>query len=218
LETDFIDLYQIHAPVAEQDEAELVDVLADLTRSGKIRAFGCCNYASWRIAEANALAKATDSPGYATVQNYFNMLARQLEAEVAPYCVRASMSVLPYHPLGGGFLTGKYRRGEPPPPGTRGAAGSPIVKKLELGDNWERISRLEQFANDRGRQMSELAIAWLISKSYVGSVIAGASNASQVEANASAATWRLDDAELTLLEGILEEVPSVESPPSAGPR
>jgi aryl-alcohol dehydrogenase-like predicted oxidoreductase len=216
LHTDYIDLYQIHAPVPEQVEEEILAVLADLVRDGAVRAVGCCNYASWRLAEARSLSRQKGEARYATVQNYFHLFARQCEAEVLPYCDRTGASVLPYHPLGGGFLSGKYHRGQPPPPGTRGAAGSPIVRRMSTTENWDRLALLEDFAAERGRQVSELAIAWLVAKPVVGSVIAGVSSPSQLAVNVSAGGWILTPEEVATVDDIIGPIPADERPPSSG--
>jgi aryl-alcohol dehydrogenase-like predicted oxidoreductase len=191
LRTDYIDLYQIHVPNPAVAPDEIVRALDDLVRAGKVREIGCCNYASWRVAESVFTARTLGTKRFITAQNHYNLLRRRPEQEVLPFCEAYHLSFIPYFPLGGGFLTGKYRRGEPAPPGTRGAAGSPIVKWTSSERNWALLAALEPFAREHGHTVLELAIAWLIANETVGSVICGASNGEQVAMNAKAAEWKL---------------------------
>lgn len=221
LGTDHIDLYQLHMPGTMVLAEEILETLNGLVRAGKVRAIGVCNYASWRLAEAAQLARHRGWAEYATVQNYFHLLARECESEVVPFCEAYGASVLPYHPLGGGFLTGKYRAGEPAPDGTRGASGSPIVTVMRSEANYERLVQLEAFCAERDRAVGELAIAWLVAKPVVASVIAGVSNVEQLTANVQAARWQLtadEIAEVDLIVSGPAGVPSPEKPPySAAP-
>lgn len=203
LDTDRIDLLQVHFPSDEVPVEELLGVLDETVREGIVRAVGVCNYASWRLAEAQCAALLAGTTAFVTVQNHHSLLARESEPEVLPYCRRNGIGFLPYHPLAGGFLTGKYRQGQPPPPGTRGAAGSPIVTSMRTEQNWQLLDQLERFAGARGRALGELAIAWLLADQAVSSVIAGVSNPQQLQANIAAATWSLDEAELAELDEIL---------------
>jgi aryl-alcohol dehydrogenase-like predicted oxidoreductase len=217
LQTDRIDLYQLHFPLDGVPAEEVLTALDDLVREGKVRAIGACNYASWRLVEAALVARSLGTASFVTVQDYYHLLARTVEAEVVPACAAYGLRILPYHPLGGGFLTGKYRRGEPPPAGTRGAAGSGIVDAMSTDASWERLTALERFAAERGRTVGELAIAWLLANPLVGSVIAGVSNGEQLAANVGAASWRLtpeDKAEADLL-ATGGAVPTPEQPPYA---
>lgn len=203
LDTDRIDLLQVHFPSDEVPVEELMGVLDEMMRAGIVRAVGVCNYASWRLAEAQCAALRAGTTAFVTVQNHHSLLARESEPEVLPYCRRHGIGFLPYHPLAGGFLTGKYRPGEPPPPGTRGAAGSPIVTSMSTEQNWQLLDRLERFAEARGRTPGELAIAWLLADQAVSSVIAGVSNPGQLQANVAAAGWTLDEADLVELDEVL---------------
>jgi aryl-alcohol dehydrogenase-like predicted oxidoreductase len=132
------------------------------------------------------------------------MLERTIERELVPYCRWAGVGVLPYFPLAGGFLTGKYTRGQPPPPGTRGER-SPYVQKYLTDANFDVLDRLRPMAAAHGRSLADLAIAWLLAQPQVASVIAGATRPEQVAANASAATWVLDADELQEIRRILGE-------------
>lgn len=218
LRTDVIDLYQMHhAPGDDIDMVEVLQALAELVREGKVRAIGACNFSAWRLAECAQVSAANDWPRFETAQNYWHLLARGLEAEVVPYAQRHGIGVLPYHPLAGGYLTGKYVFGQERPAGTRGAAGSPIINTMESPANFERVQALTQIAADHGRPVSELAIAWLASRSVVSSVIAGASNPAQLEQNAAGAAWQLDEQTLKAIDDAVAPggVPSPEKLPYA---
>jgi len=191
LGTDYIDLLQLHFPAANLPHDEVLRGFDDLVRAGKVREIGSCNFQSWQLAESNLTARVIGTRPFITAQNHYNLLRRQIEAELVPFCAARGVSVIPYFPLGGGFLTGKYRRGEPAPAGSRGAAGSGIIKNTSTDRNWEILPRLEDFAAERGHGVGELAIAWLIANPAVGSVITGVSNVEQVTLNAKAAEWRL---------------------------
>jgi aryl-alcohol dehydrogenase-like predicted oxidoreductase len=202
LGTDRIDLYQLHFPHDGVDAAELVDVLDDLVREGKVRALGICNAGAWRLSEAAHLADARKRATFTTVQDYYHLLARGLEAEVLPYAQRTGIGVLPYHPLAGGFLTGKYRLGAPRPAGTRGAAGSGIVDTMDVPAHHAVLDRLRGVADRLGRPLSELALAWLAGRPAVTSVIAGVSSVQQLRSNVAGCSWQLDPAVVAELDAI----------------
>ena len=195
LATDRIDLYQLHMPNPAVPPAEILGTLAELIAAGKVREIGCSNYASWRLVESCFEADRLGVPRFATVQNHYSLLNRQSEQELVSACRAYGVGLIPYHPLAGGFLTGKYRKGEPPPPGSRGAAGSPIVTKMSNDRNWAIVGALEEWATNHGHTVGELAIAWLVANDVVTSVIAGVSNVAQVEANAAGGGWELTEAE-----------------------
>jgi aryl-alcohol dehydrogenase-like predicted oxidoreductase len=205
LKTDHIDLYQIHS----WDEATPIDetlrALDDLVRSGKVRYIGASNFAAWQLSHANDLAEMRGWESFVTVQPHYHMLEREIERELIPYCRWADVGILPYFPLAGGFLTGKYRRGEAPPPGTRGER-SPYVQKYLKESNFDIVDRLRAFAEARGHTVGELAMAWLLHQPQVCSVIAGATSPEQVTANA-ASGWALSLDELAEIRGVLEGQP-----------
>ncbi|WP_432984060.1 aldo/keto reductase [Dactylosporangium sp. CA-233914] len=205
LSTDYIDLYQLHFPNGSADVADLLAAAGELVAEGKIRAFGVCNYSAWRLAETVQLSTSEGLAAIATVQNYYHLLARQVEAEVLPYAQRAQISVLPYHPLGGGFLTGKYRQGQPAPSGTRGANGSRIIQTMSTPENWRLLDQLTKIAADHGHTIGELAIAWLANQPIVGAVIAGASNVDQLRSNVTACGW-------ALTQDVLDEIDRIVAP------
>lgn len=200
LHSDYIDLFQLHFPSDQVPEDEILRALDDLIKTGKVREVGSCNYPGWKLAESVMTAKVMGVRPFITAQNYYNVLRRQTEAELVPYCEHSGMSLVPYSPLAGGFLTGKYKKDEPPPPGTRGAASSRVVKRTSTDRNFAILPYLEDFAAKRGHTLVELAISWLTANPVVGSVITGVSNPEQVGMNAKAAEWQLSAEEKRQLD------------------
>ena len=189
LGTDYIDLYQMHAPDATTPIEETLDALTDLVHQGKVRYLGSSNFSGWQIADADWTSRTRGLAGFACAQNEWSLLRRAVEREVVPACERFEASLLPYFPLAGGALTGKYRRGEAAPAGTRlvGDRGTRWLTDANFG----RIEALEGFATERGHTVGELALAWLASQRVVCSVIAGATRPEQVRENVAALEWRL---------------------------
>jgi aryl-alcohol dehydrogenase-like predicted oxidoreductase len=179
-------------------------LLDDLVRSGKVRYVGASAYAAWQLAQANTLADLRGWTPFVVLQTHFHMLERGVETEIIPYCQATGLGIIPYFPLAGGFLTGKYRRGESAPPGSRGER-SPYVQKYMTPANYDRLERLSAWAAERGRGMNELAHAWLLAQPRVASVISGATKAAHIEVNARAADWRLTESDLAEIDAILTD-------------
>jgi aryl-alcohol dehydrogenase-like predicted oxidoreductase len=203
LQSDHIDLYQLHRFDATTPLDESLRALDDLIRSGKVRYIGASNYAAWQLAQANLLAELRGYTPFVSIQNHYHMLERELEREVLPYCAAANVGILPFFPLAGGFLTGKYKRGQPAPAGSRGEQ-SPYVQKYMVEANYAKVEKLEAWAQARGHGMTELAHAWLLAHPQVSSVISGATRPEQVQANAAGAAWSLTPEELQEVNGVLE--------------
>lgn len=201
LGTDYIDLYQIHWWDPGTPVEETLRALDDLIRMGKVRYAGCSNFAAWQVCESVWTARTLGINGFASVQPRYSMLRREIEAELLPFCAKYGVGVLPYYPLENGFLTGKYRPGEPPPAGTRLAADD---RGVFTDRNFAILGRLESFCAERGRSILELAFAWLLANPNVSSVIAGATRAEQIEANAASAEWTLSADEISAVNDILE--------------
>ena len=205
LQTDYIDLYQIHRPDPNTPIEETMRALDDLVKQGKVRYIGCSNYSAWQMCEAIWTAKALNLAQFVTAQPEYNMLNRSIEAELIPFCDLYNIGVLPYFPLASGFLTGKYLPGKDAPEGSR-LAGNQRAQQNTLTDkNFNLLAKLSSFAEDRGHPMVELAIAWLLAKPSVSSVIAGATKEDQVTANVKASGWDLTEAEVEELDNILQE-------------
>ncbi len=176
LRTDVIDLYQMHFPDPKTPIEETLAALGELVSEGKVRAIGCSNFTGAMLDAADAAARASGGPRFETAQNEWSLLVRKAEADVIPACEKHGVSQLPYFPLASGMLTGKYRRGEPLPAGTR-LASSDYFKAVRSEENFDKVETLRAFAAERGRSLLELAVSWLASQPSVGSVIAGATSA-----------------------------------------
>jgi aryl-alcohol dehydrogenase-like predicted oxidoreductase len=187
LRTDYIDLYQIHTPDPATPIEETLSALEDLIRAGKVRYLGHSNFAGWQIADAAWTARSRGLTPFVSAQNEYSLLERDAETEVIPAAARFGLGLLPYFPLASGLLTGKYRRGEPAPPGTR-LAGSDRAQQLAAAP-WDRIEAIAAFAAEHGRSVLDVAIGTLAAKPTVASVIAGATSAEQVRANVAAGAW-----------------------------
>jgi aryl-alcohol dehydrogenase-like predicted oxidoreductase len=195
LQSDHIDLYQIHSWDETTPIDETLRALDDLVRTGKVRYIGASNFAAWQLARANLLAELRGWAPFITIQPHYHMLERSIEQEMMPYCNAYKIGILPFFPLAGGFLTGKYKRGEPAPAGSRGE-NSTYVQRYMTPANYDRLEKLEAWAGERGHTMGELAHAWLLAHPQVSSVISGATRLEQVQANAKAADWKLTADEL----------------------
>jgi len=179
LQTDHVDLYQHHQEDSDAPLAETIDALDELVREGKIRAYGTSNYSVGRIEQAAALAREA----YVSEQSEYSWLVRDAERELLPTCERLGLGFIPYFPLASGLLTGKYRRGEPPPEGTR-------LHGREISEaKWDRLEEIEAFARERGVSLLDVAIGGLLAQPAVASVIAGATKPEQVRATAAAGGW-----------------------------
>ena len=201
LKTDRIDLYQLHEPDPEVPIADTLAALDELVKAGKVREIGCSNFSVGQLREAHAAARE-GAARFVSVQNEYSLLQREPERAVLAECERLGLAFLPYFPLASGLLTGKYRRGRPPPKGSRIEAGGRFGDLL-AERNLALVERLTAFAEARGRTLLELAISWLLSRPAVASVIAGATSPEQAAANAKAAGWRLTPAELAEIDAIL---------------
>jgi aryl-alcohol dehydrogenase-like predicted oxidoreductase len=202
LGTDYVDLFQLHRPDPATPIGDTLAALADLVKAGKVREIGCSNFSAAQLREADAAA-AEGAPRFVSVQNQYSLLQREPELEVLAECERLGMAFIPFSPLANGLLSGKYRRGEPPRPGTR-IAGMPADRREALlaEATMDVMDELERFAQQRGHSLLELAIAWLAAKAVVASVIAGATRAEQVSANVRAAEWVLTEEELQAVDRI----------------
>lgn len=202
LQSDHIDLYQIHSWDETTPIEETLRTLDQLVRSGKVRYIGASNFAAWQLARANLLADVNGWEPFVSIQPHYHMLERGIENELVPYCNVYNVGILPYFPLAGGFLTGKYHRGEAAPAGSRGES-SPYVKRYMTDANYERLEKLEAWAVERGHTMGDLAHAWLLAQPQVSSVISGATNTEQVRSNTKAADWKLSREEYVQVNALL---------------
>ncbi len=193
LRPDHVDVYYLHQPDASTPIAETLGALDELVRAGKVRAIGCSNFTAQQLAEAEHVAREHGSVRFVALQNQYSLLERGDDHSVLPLCRELGVSYIPFFPLASGLLTGKVRRGEPAPKGTRLAG-----REFE-GGTFDRLEALERFAAERGRTLLELAISALASTPGIAAVIAGATRPEQVRANAAAGSWELSEDELETL-------------------
>jgi aryl-alcohol dehydrogenase-like predicted oxidoreductase len=200
LRTDWIDLYQMHRPDPQTPVEETLSALTDLVHEGKVRYLGSSNFTGWQVAEADWQARTCRYEHFISAQNEYSWLRRGIEADLLPALSQYDIGLLPFFPLASGLLTGKYRRGEPPPVGSRIQAwGREAVLTDEVFDI---VEHLEAFAALRSISLLDVAIGGLAARPMVASVIAGATSAEQVRANVAAGAWRPDPADMDALDEI----------------
>jgi len=187
LQTDHLDLYQIHMPDPTTPITETLAALSELVHEGLVRYIGCSNFEGWRIADADWTARTNGFERFISAQNHYNLIDRSAETEVIPACRRFGLGLLPYFPLASGLLTGKYRRGEAPPADGRIAAWGMTAMLSDA--NFDRVDALSAFAAERGITLLDVAMGGLASRPTVASVIAGATTPEQVEQNVAAGLW-----------------------------
>ena len=201
LQTDHIDLYQLHVPDPVTPVAETLGALTELVREGKVRYIGCSNFDGWQIADAAWTSETKGLEHFVSAQNRYSLLDRRLEREVVPACERFGLGVLPFFPLEYGLLTGKYKRNSEAPAGSRAVLDPSRSGWLAKAD-WDRIEALEAYAAERGLSLLEVAIAGLAAQPTVSSVISGATSGEQVIANAAALRWQPTPEDLAALNEI----------------
>lgn len=203
LQSDHIDLYYLHRWDDSTPIEETLRGLDDLMCMGKIRYVGGSDFAAWQLAKANLLAEFRGWTAFAAMQSHYHMLERDVEREVLPYCAAHGVGFVPYFPLAGGFLTGKYRRNQPAPTGSRGES-SPYVKEYLTDTNYNKIEKLEAWALEREHSLGDLAQAWLLAQPAVCSVISGATKLEQIQANVRAIEWMLTQPEMDEVNALLK--------------
>jgi aryl-alcohol dehydrogenase-like predicted oxidoreductase len=199
LRTDYIDLYQIHTPDPVTPVDETLAALGDLVAQGKVRYIGNSNFSGWQIAEAAGAARALGTAAFVSAQNHWSLLERGAEAEVVPAARHFGLGVLPFFPLANGLLTGKVRRGQAPPAGSRLAARPGAI----TDDRIDRVEALVAWAAEHGVTVLDVAIGGLAAQPGCTSVIAGATSPEQVKANAEASGWEPGADELADLDRIV---------------
>jgi aryl-alcohol dehydrogenase-like predicted oxidoreductase len=198
LRTDYIDLYQMHEPDPRTPIEETLDALDELVREGKVRYIGSSNFTGWQIVDADWAARAKGGARFISAQNEYSLLERDIEDEVVPAAEHMRVGVIPYFPLSRGLLSGKYRRGEPAPAGSRLADSQDSLTRA----NWDLIEALQKFADQRAISLLHVAIGGLAAQPAVASVIVGATRPEQVQANARAGLWEPTAADLVELDVI----------------
>lgn len=203
LQTDYIDLYQVHRFDEQTPLEESLEALSDLVRQGKVRYIGCSNYAAWQIAKAHGISALNRLHRYESVQPQYSILAREIENELLPFCASEKVGVIVYSPLGRGLLTGKYRQGERPPEGTRGAAGEKRLQVLMQEEGtYDIVAALQPLADERGWTLAQFALAWVLSNPTITSAILGVSRPEQIGDALKALPNRLTPEELQAVDRI----------------
>ena len=198
LQTDRIDLYQQHRPDPDTPVSDTMGALEELVAAGKIRYYGCSYYTGAEMQEAVDAAKKAGFTGFVTAQNAWNMLEREIEADLIPVCEANGIGLLPYYPIARGLLTGKYRRGSDAPAGSRLAGDDNLATA-----DFDLLERLEAYAGDHGHDLLTLAMSWLAAQPSIASIISGASRPEQMAANAGAAGWKLTAGNLAEIDDLL---------------
>ena len=196
LKTDWIDLYQLHQPDPLTPLDETMQALDDLVTQGKIRYIGCSNLPSWQVVESQWSSKSMGLTRFVSCQDEYNILNRNVEAELIPAMQKYGCGLLPYFPLASGLLTGKYKRTEMPE-GARLTDMPTFANRIYLTDeNFDIVDNLHKFANKTGHSILELAFGWMASRPTTASIIAGATKPEQIDANVAAVNWVLSQSEI----------------------
>jgi aryl-alcohol dehydrogenase-like predicted oxidoreductase len=193
LQTDFIDIYYMHRFDPETPLEETLRTFDYLVRQGKVRYIACSNFAAWQIAKANGICENHDWEKLIAVQPPYNLLQRDIEEDIIPYCQQEGLGILTYTPLMGGFLTGKYSKASPPPAGSRFEYNPRLWKHASQESNFALLEQIENIADDVGIPVSKLAIAWILKNPAITAPIVGASSVEQVEENSRIVEINLDD-------------------------
>jgi aryl-alcohol dehydrogenase-like predicted oxidoreductase len=201
LRTDTIDVYWYHEPDGVTPVAETLEALHELVQAGTVRAIGASNFSAEQLQEADDVARERGLTRFTAVQNEYSLLKREAEHDVLPLCQRLGIAFVPYFPLASGLLTGKYRRGEAAPTGTR------LAEREQVGtdDQFDLVEKLARYAQERDVALVDVAIGGLLAQPAVASVIAGATKPEQVQSNAHAARWEPSEADLAELRRLLAE-------------
>ncbi len=209
LQTDYIDLYQMHAPDYDTPIDESLRAMDDLVRQGKVRYVGCSNFAAWQVCKALWIADTKTLSRVICNQVMYNLLARRLEQELLPFCSSEGVGLIAYNPLAGGLLTGKHKKGEPPKEGTRFAKRDRYMKRYWYDQNFDAIEELSAVARRAGRIIIELALGWILGNPMVTATIVGVSSLSQLEQNLKSLDWRPSQEEITACDSIWEKLQGV---------
>lgn len=200
LQTDYIDLYQLHWPDHDTPLDETLRALDDLVRAGKVRCVGCSNYPAWLLMKSLWVSDVKNLVRFESIQPHYSLVHREeFERELKPLCEDQQIGVIPYSPLGRGFLTGKYRSGQPAPEESRGSS-SDGVRRYFTEENFALLDRMEQVGADSGKTISQVALAWLTSQPVITSPIVGARTMAQLEENLGAVGYRLTKEETDYIE------------------
>ena len=204
LQTDWIDLYQLHFPDPLTPIEETLRALDDLISSGKVRYIGCSNLRPWELVEASFTAEIAKTNAFISAQEEYSVLKRGIETDLLPAARRYGLGILPYYPLANGLLTGKYKRDQMPD-GARLTVNPAYGEHGYINEeNWTKVEKLRAFCDAKGRSLLELAFGWLLAEPLVASVIAGATKPEQASGNVAAAGWVLTAEDMAAIAEIVE--------------
>lgn len=200
LGTDYIDLYQIHAWDESTPIEETLYALNDLVESGKVRYIGCSNFAAWQIEKSIRVSEREGLARFDCLQPQYSLIVRDIEHEIIPVCEEEGLGVIPWSPLAGGFLTGKYSRNDAPQAGTRMADWGDTWERHATEANFDAVDKIVEIAKDRGKEPAQVALNWVKDRPGVTAPIIGMRNVEQLENNLGATGWSLNKSELDALE------------------
>jgi aryl-alcohol dehydrogenase-like predicted oxidoreductase len=212
LGTDYIDLYQVHCWDAATPLEETLSALTDLVRSGKVRYIGVSNFTGWQLMKSLNTSEANGFERFACLQPQYSLVERNIEREILPVCAEEGLGVIPWSPLGGGFLSGKYRRGEEPPEDSRIAGAEESMEEFwdrrATGRNWATLEVIGRISEETGKSYAQISLNWLLKRDGVTAPIIGARTPEQLEDNLAASGWELSDEQVEDLSGAsaLEDV------------
>ncbi|MFN2490997.1 MAG: aldo/keto reductase [Actinomycetota bacterium] len=206
LGTDYIDLYQVHCWDAATSLEETLATLTDLVRQGKVRYIGASNFTGWQIVRAFEIGRPLSLERFVSLQPQYSMVERHIEWEVVPACLEAGIGLIPWGPLGQGWLTGKYKKDQPPPEGSRiGGATDDMEEswsKRATERNWAIVEEVGSISEETGKSYAQIALNWLLRRPAVTAPIIGATKLSQLDDNLAAAGWKLDDSQVERLDKV----------------
>ncbi len=215
LQTDYIDLFQLHSPDLETPIEETMIALNDLVRQGKIRYIGCSNYPAWQLATALWTSDKLGLARFDSDQPRYNILYREIENEILPLCRAHGVGVIVYNPLAGGFLTGRYKPGQDVETGTRFSlrnAGKMYQQRYWQDAQFEAVAELKQFFTERGKSLTHVALSWVLAQNGITSAIVGASKPEQLKDSLQGVELTLDEEEMTKCNSIWYRLPRIENP------
>jgi aryl-alcohol dehydrogenase-like predicted oxidoreductase len=201
LQTDYIDVYQVHTPDRSTPIEETMRALDDLVHSGKVRYIGCSNFFEWEVSEAQSQARSHGLTEFVSCQDFYNVLYRDIEKRMEPFCIKNGLGMIPYFPLAGGLLGGAFQRNVEPPAGSR-AAIRPTFKAWDTDRNWTAQEKLLAFAAAHGWSLPQMSIAWLLTRRMMATVIAGADKPEHIRQNVKALEVQFSEADLQEIDAI----------------
>ena len=202
LDTDYIDLYQIHCWDSSTPIEETLSALDNLVRAGKVRYIGCSNFTGWQIEKSIRVSEREGLARFSCLQPQYSLVVRDIEHEVLPVSREEGLGVIPWSPLAGGFLTGKYSRKDAPPENTRMASWGDTWKRHATSEKFDIVDRVCEIAEIRGKEPAQIALSWVKDRPGVTSPIIGARNVEQLDKNLGAIGWSLEEQDLNSLEEV----------------